>query len=43
MPVEERENGTEDDAREKPRPRCACGIEEARARELCTERDCFNR
>ena len=35
------ENGTEDDAGDEPRPRCTCGIEIARAREMCPERDCF--
>ena len=35
------ENATAGDVREKPRPRCTCGIEIARAREMCPERDCF--
>ena len=26
---------------EKPHPTCICGSEIARARELCTEQDCF--
>ena len=34
------DNGTGEE-QEKPRPSCICGIEIARARELCTERDCF--
>ena len=35
------ENGTGE--QEERRPRCTCGIEIARAREMCTERDCFNK
>ena len=38
---ENRENGAEEDPGEKPLPRCSCGIEIARAREMCPERDCF--
>ena len=35
------EDGTAMEDREESRPRCTCGIEIARAREMCTERDCF--
>ena len=36
---EDGEDGTEEERVE----RCTCGIEVRRAREMCTERDCFNK
>ena len=39
--TEDGQNRAEDDTNEKPRPRCSCGIEIARAHEMCPERDCF--
>ena len=39
--LDDGEDGIADEEEEKPRPRCTCGIEIARAREMCAERDCF--
>ena len=36
--IGEDENGGEEKV--EPRPRCFCGIEIARANEMCPERDC---
>ena len=34
-------DGTEGEERVERSPTCTCGIEIDRAREMCTERDCF--